>query len=430
MVDIIEHRLKPYKLNRYSMQHQFIHNINMIWATPSYMSLNECHKVKIYISGTIVNAVEILHIVVPWLIKHKMQFKVIASMSLLKMLNDNAFGYIHSGKFITIYVQNYSQALLTMESLHQLLKDLRSIPIPCAKRYCSNSLLFWDEQHSPIQNIHLQPPGLFLQKYILIETIRQRARGGTFLALEVESGKFLRKVIIKEARNYSEIEEGGLDAVARLQWQFTMLKKLNKLNLSPKPYKILLKHDSTFLVMEHLKGRALRELILYENKLNLLVIKDIIDNVALQIEKLHSIDVYFLELCPDNVMILEDYSVKLIDCDLCNVKGHPPFANWDSGTPGFFPDYITLNNLSINQHEWYKIRDIYALGATLFAMYFPKWYQDIFTGVSHEAIRKNIMPLANTLSCDIKLIISRALLLDKPFVSVKEFRLSLKNLAT
>lgn len=442
MVDELEKVVNGYNFKRLSLPHSNIHFLQMTWAYPAYVEKFVGYGTKIYISATIFNSLNIFHVVVPWLLLSKIPFKIIPSNNLLKQINDNFFGYLHSGKFITIFSSDHFELIEIMQFLDVMLSKYRSIPIPLKERFKEESIVYHDfnypvsssksldEEKKTLRtgiigakkNI-LKKEDLFLGKFILLEIVRQRARGGTYLALEILQDKTTcRKVFVKEARDFGEIELSGVDAVDRLYWQFKMLNLLNKHKITPKAFEIIKEKNVSFLVMEYLPGESLRKKIIESQRdFSNQFIKDTIIKIAKHIRKMHDKKMYFLELCPDNIMLLPDSDVKLIDCDLCYAKGAPEFVGWENGTPGFFPNVDLLMGSGEEEKRWGLLRDIFALGSIYFSLLFPHWYKELFKGVTMEDSEKAKIGLIHLLPENLQSFFKKAFLMGEKFEKVSDF---------
>jgi len=442
MVDKIEKAVNGYNFKIFSLPHCYIHNLQMTWAYPAYVENLTSYGTKIYISANILNSLDIFHVAVPWLLFNKISFKIIPSNHLLKQVNDNLFGYLHSGKFITIFPSDCFELTKIMQLLDVMLGKYKSIPIPLKERFKDESIVYHDFKYSTSSNRCLgeekkilgsgvigrrknvlKRGGLFLGKFILLEIVRQRARGGTYLALEILQDQMVcRKVFIKEARDFGEIELSGVDAVDRLHWQFKMLNFLNKYKITPKAFEIIKEKNVSFLAMEYLEGESLRKKII-ENQGPFLnqFIRDTIIKIAKHIKKMHDKQMYFLELCPDNIMLLPGGDVKLIDCDLCYAKGAPEFVGWENGTPGFFPNLDLLKISGEEEKRWGLLRDIFALGSIYFSLLFPHSYKELFKGVKMEDSEKVKIELIRLLPENLQLFFKRAFLINGKFEKVSDF---------
>ncbi len=444
MVDEIEKAVNGYNFKILSLPHSHIHNLQMTWAYPAYVEKFTSCGTKIYISATIFNSLDIFHVAVPWLLLNKISFKIITSNHLLKQINDNLFGYLHSGKFITIFPSDHFELIKIMQSLYVMLGKYKSIPIPLKERFKEKSIVYHDfnypasSSNRPLDEEKktlgtgwgnrekkkiLKKEGLFLGKFILLEIVRQRARGGTYLALEVlQNQRTCRKVFVKEARDFGEIELSGVDAVDRLHWQFKMLNLLNKYKITPKAFEIIREKNVSFLIMEYLPGESLRKKIIegrgdFSNQF----IKDTIIKIAKHIKKMHDKQMYFLELCPDNIMLLPGGDVKLIDFDLCYAKGAPEFVGWENGTPGFFPNLDLLRSSGEEEKRWGLLRDIFALGSIYFSLLFPHWYKELFKGVKMENSEKVKIGLIHLLPENLQIFFKKTFLIGEKFEKVSDF---------
>lgn len=66
---------------------------------------------------------------------------------------------------------------------------------------------------------------------------------------------------MKEARRLGAIELSGIDAVQRLQWQYSLLKELVPLKISPRPISLLNYKDHSLLIIEKFGNLSLGKIL-------------------------------------------------------------------------------------------------------------------------------------------------------------------------
>lgn len=118
-----------------------------------------------------------------------------------------------------------------------------------------------------------------------------------------------------------------------------------------------------YMITEYIRGSMLRSLIVKRDP-------GIADNLLYLLRQmigalyyLHSMGYVHLDFKPDNLMITEDFKVKLIDFDLAceRPRGVLRLKQVD-GTPSYLPPEALLRN------EYGEQTDIYAFGVTAFEM--------------------------------------------------------------
>lgn len=429
----------------------------MTWAYPVYgsrLALPE-EGMRLYISATILNAAAIFNLVIPFLFERKIAFQVAANATHLEKLNNNFFGYLQANKFIKIYPENEPQAWELAEKLHERLSCFESTPIACCHRFKENAIVYYQygritgKGRSVDKNVHptgwdqaylqankaerrrykyhgskraLDGFSLLAGKYLIWETIRQRAKGGVYKALEISSqDQSVRKVLLKEGRRGGEVERSGVDAIRRREWEFQVLAQIRDLEISPRPYEIIRLENVVILSAELMNAISLRELILDGTAMRPQQMYNLIFAIAKSLRLLQERAIYFFDLCPDNIMVLPDSTPKLIDYEFCLGNDAPPFIGWEVGTPGFFPEVGKLQATGTHENCWFVLRDIYALGRIIVAMVDPQWYRKLFSCVPSSLNAQIQEPELASLPKKLRQIMSRALLDEMPYESITQF---------
>lgn len=384
----------------------------MTWAVPSYSGRKvlPAQGFKLHVSASVSNAIDIAERVVPILLEENITFKCVANTSLLLDLNAGVFGLSQVGKFITVYPYKngrFRKALadvLDDATVGQVVPD-----VPSDYKYGRDGAVYYrfgviatrfnteaghlidpsgtsliDERdpRTPVPDWVVDPlksrrhePDLeenkLPQRYIVLDVLRQRGKGGVYRALEVlnirktKTKPVLRRVVIKEAKFAGEVDRQGNDAQKRLAWQHHCLALLCACEQIPKPLDCFSVGRDKYLVMEDVGGTSLNSLLMEESTgISYQRITDIVLQLSKIIQYVHSRDIIISDLSPDNVLIADDGTIFVADLEDSLGDGSP-----NSGlmaTPGFFPE---------GRVETGRFRDFYALGAIAYALVHSVWYK-------------------------------------------------------
>jgi serine/threonine protein kinase len=157
-----------------------------------------------------------------------------------------------------------------------------------------------DDQVEPIRADHRpeQAERLF-DKYLLADKLGEGGFGEVYQAY--------LPVAIKIAKNP--------DFVDKLKRLSTLQSKVN----SPRvvaPMEVNLEHDPPFVVMEHVDGPNMRQLLRAYDGLTTVNALKIMHEVSLGLQDAHRVGVLHLDLKPENVLLSVDGEVKLTDFEL------------------------------------------------------------------------------------------------------------------
>ncbi|BBC61852.1 protein kinase domain-containing protein [Melissococcus plutonius] len=158
------------------------------------------------------------------------------------------------------------------------------------------------------------------------------------------------KVIVREARPYTGIENNGLDAVSRTKSEKLALDKLSNIEGVPICYWYGKLWDNYYLVTEECKGVALNHWLtqnypLYDAQTSnnyLSRITSIIEQIIKIVEKAHATKIYHQDIHMKNILIDNQDNVSLIDWEqsVYNKKDKrrhlvaaSGFRNWGYTTP-------------------------------------------------------------------------------------------------
>ncbi|MCH9626365.1 MAG: hypothetical protein S4CHLAM123_15620 [Chlamydiales bacterium] len=423
--DLLTHEADKHHLAKHKIPIVKSKTLDFYWRFPLYKGFDHetlpAQGFKIHLSATILNCLEVFRVVIPFLLEKEIYFKVVGSFHFLRSLNTNFFGYRQVGKFITVYPLNVNKAIHLIKELEKITDGYQGPRVPSDIRIKTRSIIHYrygsirahslsresDEEFSiilpdgskekdlrdpakpipdwikdpirPLFQEKAQAKPLLAGKFICINVLRQRSKGGVYVALDLNpKKKMVREVLIKEARPHSETEPSGVDAKQRLRWQAEIQKKLSLLNISPKIHELIDYQDFTYLVMERFGNHSLHEIIqnLSTSTHPYHTRKKWMQSLTQMLAEIHRLGFYFFDLSPDNVRIDDSNTMRFVDLENIVGPNSPPCADWGSGTRGFFPNPQTLQN-NFEHKKALVLRDIYSLGSFVLALYSPVWYKNL-----------------------------------------------------
>ncbi|MFN3872670.1 MAG: protein kinase domain-containing protein [Ignavibacterium sp.] len=192
--------------------------------------------------------------------------------------------------------------------------------------------------------------------------ISKIGEGGMGIVYKAEDTKLKREVAIKfppQSFNVSERDK------AKLKTEAQLTAALNHPNIAT-VYAIEEFGDDTFIVMEFVKGKELKELIKSTTgkKINL---SEIIDNAIHIIEGInaaHKKGIIHRDIKSSNIMLSDDGQIKVMDFGLAHIHGDPNITKKGS-TPGTIA-YMSPEQLRGEEVDFRS--DIWSLGIVLFEM--------------------------------------------------------------
>jgi alpha-tubulin suppressor-like RCC1 family protein/predicted Ser/Thr protein kinase len=188
------------------------------------------------------------------------------------------------------------------------------------------------------------------------ELVRELGRGGTsivYLARERESGD---EVAIKLIRaKFMEDDE----AVGRIEREARFVAQLAHENIIPVRRVVDLKRGGVALVMEHVPGRTLRDMIRATGPLPVERAEQIVRQIAAALGAAHALGIVHRDVKPENVFVDESGRAMLADFGLArSMDGDTQLtmAGVAIGTPAYMaPEQIDGNDLDARG-------DVYSLG--------------------------------------------------------------------
>jgi len=318
---------------------------------------------KIHVSAMNSNASEILRIVAHYCINNCIDFKFIRDEKLLSDINSKQWNRSSSGKFITIYPNNESIFIETLENLDILLRDFKGPYILSDKRFKNSQVLYYrfgivksdgsEVFKGPNGEIFSDDPQPYYQKpywiedpikddltlesdedeqpllcngrYLIKDALHITNSGGVYLAYDNLTGE---DVLIKEARPYTSELVKGMDAVFLKKVEKEVLIEMEKYKLDfvPKYIDDFKEWEHQYLVTTYIKGWTLSEdlgspenvkIIHSKNKEEIdKKFNNIKHQLISKLEKLWSLGISHGDITPENIIIDENGKFYIVDFEL------------------------------------------------------------------------------------------------------------------
>ncbi|TKK86728.1 lantipeptide synthetase [Herbidospora galbida] len=339
---------------------------------------------KIHVSAGLADAARVLEIVWDYCVERDIPFKFLRSRSVVTMLNSKGAARGASGKLVTIYPRQDCLEL-TLKELDGLLAGVRGPYILSDLRYGDGPLFVryggFVARRCVAANGDLVPamendrgelvpdvrgpsftvpdwvelPG-FLTPHLearnavtttelpyAVESVMHFSNGGgVYLATDRRSGE---RVVLKEARPMAGLDAAERDAVARLQHEREVLRRLDGLDCVPGYRDYFVLGDHHFLVMEFVDATPLQRTLVRTFPLTkadataesiaeyTVWALDTLPKVRAAIEALHERGVVFCDLHPNNILVTPEGRLVLIDFEVAtfvedrgrSVLAHPAF---------------------------------------------------------------------------------------------------------
>jgi len=327
---------------------------------------------KLHISATQENALKILERSVRGCVDCEVPFKFLSDPFVFDMVLGKGSFRESSGKFITIYPSDESHFKRIAECLYQKLSDFEGPYTLSDKPYKDSQVIFyrygafrgWPRMsvfgvqeillRSPSgelvpdgRSAYFNPPSWALDpleesrdapaesdemtiylkegRYRVESAIHFSLTGGVYKALDLDSGK---TVIIKEARHHTSRQPTGEDAIARLEKEYRLLKKLSGTGITPEPIDIFFDWKHLFLVEEFLPGQGLYSLVSNLSQDNIeknIDIENIYNagvSLAYAVKVLHDHNIILNDVSSSNVIYSDtEETFKLIDLEAALAEG-------------------------------------------------------------------------------------------------------------
>ncbi len=247
--------------------------------------------------------------------------------------------------------------------------------------------------------------GTMISHYKIIEKIGAGGMGEVYLAEDTELN---RKVALKFLPPHLCQEE---DCRKRFKREAQAVARLNHPNIVT-IYEVGDYNGRPYFAMEHVEGRALKEVI-KDDELSISKIVEIAIGICEGLGKAHQAGIIHRDIKPSNIVIDADGRPRLLDFGLAAIQGSEKLTMAGStlGTIGYMsPDQI--EGMDIDQRS-----DLFSFGVILYEMVAgrPPFRGDSEAAVNHALLNSDPEPLARfkaNVSAELDRIIQKALRKD------------------
>lgn len=217
-----------------------------------------------------------------------------------------------------------------------------------------------------------------IEEFTILEELGRGGYSNVYLAQHKETGK---KYALKAAFKYKK----GKDKTKRTYMEIKVLQKLHHKHIV-KFFDWFYDDDTIYLVLEHIQGKDITKFFSGKtvNKEN---IKKIFTQLVKAVLYIHEKNIIHRDLKLENILIDEDYQIKLTDFGLCTVKQDEySFYETKLGTCRYTSPEMLIED------EYNESVDIWSLGVILFKLLTGKYPFDgstrskIFKRIKHKKI--------------------------------------------
>lgn len=206
--------------------------------------------------------------------------------------------------------------------------------------------------------------------YIIVKSYKESQKNDVVKCLYIKSLTDFGFCVIKEGSYGDTKDKNGRDIIDRLRWQKQLHEQLQHKLPMPKLLGYFEERGNYYLVIEHIRGKALqkvaaekrkelRQSIINGGKLGMRFL-DYLIQIAAILETLHAQQIVHRDATPNNYMITPGGKVALIDMEMCySIETAFPTPAFALGTYG----YMSKQQEAISIPT--TAEDIFALGAII-----------------------------------------------------------------
>ncbi|OOM78708.1 Stk1 family PASTA domain-containing Ser/Thr kinase [Clostridium sp. BL-8] len=198
---------------------------------------------------------------------------------------------------------------------------------------------------------------LISNRYKIIEKIAEGGMGVVYKAKCTLLNRFVAIKILK-----SELCDNK-DFINRFKREANSIASLSHQNIV-NIYDVGIDNDINYIVMEYIKGKTLKQIVIENGKLNLQKTLDITLQISRALEYAHNNTIIHRDIKPDNILITEDNIVKLMDFGIAKVGNSITITGSHNiiGSVHYFSPEQAKGKLVDAR------TDIYALGVVMYEM--------------------------------------------------------------
>ncbi|MGE3726080.1 MAG: serine/threonine protein kinase [Candidatus Sericytochromatia bacterium] len=205
----------------------------------------------------------------------------------------------------------------------------------------------------------LQQGMTFAQRYVLLDQKGQGGMATIFRALDLETNQMVAVKHLNLPPHLSNEEKQT--RIERFEAEVQILGLLSHANIMA-IYEYIVQSDNHVMVLELLDGQELKPFVQSHNltmRQKLMLFDQLLD----ALEYVHSHGIIHCDLKPENVMVINGDTIKLLDFGIARIEGSETPASRDAlvGTVAYMsPEQLQNSKISHNQI------DIYALGVVMY----------------------------------------------------------------
>jgi serine/threonine protein kinase len=351
---------------------------------------------------------KLLHVIVPFLIKMNVPFKIIRDESTAQYALDGHLGPAYLGKMVSVYPPNSKAAVTLAKELIILTGNFKGPAVRtdrCLAGIVYTSLktcstipfsippnTFWP--FNEIVGVVIPPkPKLLNFSYYPTSVIKADAKGDVIKALYFKKIWSIKSCVIKQGRANMFMDIAGRDIQDRLQWQYELHSQLaDKLPL-PKIFDYFMSDGDSYIAMQTISGISFTSQLkkLYNDRiwydLPSVIQLEIVDHLLIIIDivrRLHEMGYVHRDITPENFLLDKTNKIWMIDVELMwSAKMSKPSPPFGLGTPGFISPEQDRIKLPTEKE------DIYAIGALMMA-FFTNLAPVKFQHISGDSFKNNI----------------------------------------
>jgi tRNA A-37 threonylcarbamoyl transferase component Bud32 len=375
-----------------------------IWVTPGSEDVPS-QGWKLHLSATVVSAGAVLDRALPVLLSDTASFKLARSLGDLQSLNEGRSGYSQVGKFITVYPASDAQAVRLAAALDERLAGIPHPDIPSDRPLKPGSVVHYrygsfGEQAVRVlmgqvlpalqtpagalvadrRTVPYRPPDwvadpfvasglasqlperprLLAERYLIVHTLDESARGSIHLGADIVSG---RRCLLKRAARDAQVDETGRGATDRLRHEAELLRRFAGELCVPDVLTLVEDGDEVYLAMQDVEGETLSDYVQRLAGGGRLLTSEEVVGYGLQLTSLlnalHERGVVHRDVKSENVVIGTDSRLWLTDFEIAHDLRGPSWSD-GRGTEGY------MSPEAAEGAEPTVLDDVYSLGAVLY----------------------------------------------------------------
>ena len=345
--------------------------------------------------------ISLISLVIPYLIRENIPFKIPSNADIAWSLLDGKLGYIALGKIVSIYPPDETLTVTLVRELIRITGGLMGPPIPTDRqlhniiyiRYGAfngenvisdeKGLQMPDHYYIPFKYPaylnwpfsefaapYPAPENVLLNyTYYPTQSLKSDAKGKVIKALYFRKFYQIKLCLIKEGKHNMFSDFYGRDIRDRLKWQYRIHTFLSSKIPLPKAIAYYSHNENDYFVMEYIKGDSLGAWLEKKNSdrpwkdipisTKIVLLKTLLKIVTL-IEALHEAGYVHRDINQYNLVVKQNEQIVLIDMELAwSMNEKAPSPPFQLGTRGFMsPEQEAVLTPTAKE-------DVYALGAMM-----------------------------------------------------------------